>query len=141
MIECNPYFSRVLYYDIALVYYKAGNYQKAMKYFKDFESLLSEDINKFGYNGTKELTVEKSYIKKLPRNILACETAMDHKKFLNIKEVTNLGAPINSAGNEYFPFLSNDQQTLFYTSSNNNFSDENLYYSKALEEDLSLIHI
>ena len=98
-----------------------------MKYFQQFEDMLELDVNLFGYNGAKEKTVEIEYAQKVVDNIYACQVAMDQIKYLNIKEVVNLGTSINTKGNEYFPFLSNDQQTLFYTRQNNKISDENLW--------------
>ncbi|MEK7253343.1 MAG: hypothetical protein AAB316_01250, partial [Bacteroidota bacterium] len=43
--------------------------------------------------------------------------------------VQNLGNAINSGSDEYFPFLSNDGTTIFFTSRKNEKADENLFIS------------
>lgn len=44
--------------------------------------------------------------------------------------LVNLGSPINSSGNEYFPFLLNDKEMLYFTRQGNGRNDENLFFSQ-----------
>ncbi len=134
LIKRKPNFSRVLYYDMATAAYKSGQYQKALDYFLQFESLQAMDIITFGYNGNKEKEIEFGYLQKLADNINACKSALDQIKYTENIEVENLGDAINTKGDEYFPYLTNSQQTLFYTSKRNNRADENLFLSKYAED-------
>ncbi len=129
VIKNKPKFSRVLYYEIARASFRIGKYEQALAYFDTFDSLQTVDINEFGFNGEKEKEYELDYIRKTPRNINACIVALDQAKYATITSITNLGSQINSAQDEYFPYLTNNQQTLYYTSSPNRFSDENLFRS------------
>ncbi|MEM1322092.1 MAG: OmpA family protein [Bacteroidota bacterium] len=128
-IQLNPYFSRAIYFDCAVANYRSGNYHKAKRYFMMYQDLLQRDIKEFGYNGNAEQEVEKEYIAQLPENLRACRMAMDSIRNLNVKAVTNLGDSINSWGDEYFPFLTNQQDLMFYTKRISLVGDENLYYS------------
>lgn len=128
-IETNPRFSRVLYYECADAHFKSGNYAFALQLFHKFDSLKTVNIQEFAYNGMEELPVEIEYYNKLPSSIRSCHIALDSIQFLNIPSVINLGPNINTSADEYFPFLSNDQKLMFYTSRKNNKSDENLLVS------------
>jgi tetratricopeptide (TPR) repeat protein len=128
-LEQNPWFSRALYYECGNMAYKTGQYDLAVEYFENFDSLKTLDILSFTYNGAAERQVEKEYYNKLPSSVRACHIAMDSIQFLNIAEVRNLGSGINTRADEYFPFFSNDGQSIFYTSRKNDFSDENLFSS------------
>ena len=123
----NPWFSRALYYECGNMAYKTGQYDKALHYFENFDSLKTLDYLSFTYNGAAEQQVEKEYYGQLPSSMRACHVALDSIQFLNIVEVRNLGPGINTRADEYFPFFSNDGQLIFYTSRKNDFSDENLF--------------
>ena len=56
---------------------------------------------------------------------------MDSINFGKISNLENLGPSINTRGDEYFPFVSNDQQMLFFTQRKKGDEDENLLYSNA----------
>jgi len=130
IVQKNPLFSRVIYGDIAIAHYRYGNYQSSITYFNKFDSIVKLPVIDFGFNGQKELEVEAAYRSKLQENIRACEIAKDSIFSRNVLAVNNLESPINTSGNEYFPFLSNDQQVLYFTRQLNRFSDENLFYSR-----------
>ena len=134
VVQSNPKFSRILYYELALAYYRNKEYEEALIYFNTFKNLQSEDVNNFGLSGQKEIGYEKEYLQKLESSIEACKVAIDQSKYLNITEIVNLGPEINSKTDEYFPFLSNDLKTLFYTSRNTKISDENLYVAKRVNQ-------
>lgn len=129
-IESNPSFSRAMYYEVGNISYKCGRYEAAMDYFHQFDSLLQVDAKQFTYNGIEERQVEVKYAGKLEASKRACSVAMDSVQYWNISEVTNLGGGINTKADEYFPFLTNDGNTLFYTTRKNGFADENLFVSQ-----------
>ena len=128
-IEANPNFSRAMYFEIGSIHYKSGRYNLALQCFEKFDSLLQQDPQKFTYNGFEERKVEQQYFAKLDANRRACHIALDSIQFWNIEKVVNLGGGINTKSDEYFPFLTNDGHTLFYTSRKNEGDDEDLYVS------------
>ncbi len=130
-LEVNPRFSRALYFECANAHFRSGNYFMALELFMEFDTLRKVNIMEFSYNGMAEQLAEEDYYKKVNRNIRACHIAMDSIKFLNISSVQNIGENINTRGDEYFPFVSNDQKLIFYTTRKNEKSDENLFYSTA----------
>ncbi|RMG83491.1 MAG: tetratricopeptide repeat protein [Bacteroidetes bacterium] len=130
-LELGPRFSRALYYECGKAHYKAGDYYLALELFLEFDTLAKEDIHSFSYNGVAEQNAEQTYYQSIQRDIRACQVAMDSIQFLNIPSVENLGENINTKGDEYFPFVSNDQKLLFYTHRKDENADENLYFSTA----------
>ena len=128
-IEANPNFSRAMYFEIGNIHYKSGRYDLALQCFEKFDSLLQQDPQQFTYNGFEERKVEQQYFSKLDASRRACHIALDSIQFWNISEVVNLGGGINTKSDEYFPFLTNDGLTLFYTSRKDEFGDENLFVS------------
>ena len=134
IINNKPKFSRVLYYEIAQANFRIGNYNQALAYFMQFDSLQAVEINEFGFNGEKEKSFETEYIQKTARNINACKVAIDQSKYAGITTIKNLGPKINSKSDEYFPYLMNNQSTLYYTSRPNRFEDENLFRSNITEK-------
>jgi outer membrane protein OmpA-like peptidoglycan-associated protein len=130
-LELGPRFSRALYYETADAHFKSGNYYLALELFMEFDSLSNLPISSFSYNGSAEQQAEQEYYQKIERSIRACNVAMDSIKFLNIASVQNLGSSINTKGDEYFPYVSNNQELIFYTGRKDENSDENLFYSSA----------
>ncbi len=138
VIDLNPNFSRSLYFELGRVYYRNGQYQKALDYFYQFEKLQANPISDFGFNGAKEQQFERTYLESLPNSIRACKNAIELINFSTVNYIENLGGTINTANNEYFPYVSNDQRLLFYTASEFDIIkkmpvDENLFYSHANE--------
>jgi outer membrane protein OmpA-like peptidoglycan-associated protein len=129
VIEANPYFSRALYYECGKALYQSGKYRKALAVFEQFDTLRHLEPIAFIYNGMEEQVVEREYYAKLSSSIQACQTALDSIRFWNISSVFNLGNAINSNADEYFPYLTNDGRTIFYTSRKNERADENLFFS------------
>lgn len=134
-IEVNPYFSRAIYWETGNLCYKTGRYKKALKYFDQFDSLLVLDNKMFTYNGFEERKVEEKYYGKLEGSRRACDIALDSIQFWNIPSVQNLGGSINTKADEYFPFLTNDGNTIFYTSRKHQGADENLFHAVRPNED------
>ncbi|KAA3624321.1 MAG: hypothetical protein DWQ02_23225 [Bacteroidetes bacterium] len=133
VLEIDSMFSRVLYYQLAEIYYKNEEAEKALEYFHKFDELQEKDYTQFGLNGPREVEYELEYLQKLPGNIKACQISLDSAKFVNITTVHNLGPAINTQAIEYFPFLSNDQRLLFFNRRKNDISDEDLYFSRIID--------
>lgn len=131
LLAKDPYFSRILYYELAQTHYRSANFNKALGYFTVFQNLQQNDFIEFGANGEVELEVEAKYIAQLPFDVRACRVMLDSTRLASTARVYNLGAQINTAGDEYFPFLSNNQQLLFYTHRDDARSNENLFISAA----------
>ncbi len=126
-LENSPNFSRALYFECGKIYYQCGKYEQALKYFEQFDSLKNMPPTMFAYNGLEERKVEASYYAQLENNLRSCRSATDSLQFLGITAVENLGSAINSSGDEYFPYLTNDGNTIYFTSRKNDNADENLY--------------
>lgn len=138
VLKLNPNFSRVLYFELGRTYYRNGQYQQALDFFYQFEKLQEKNINTFGFNGEKEKQFEIDYLEKLPRSIQACKDALALLNFSNVTYIQNLGTAINTSQNEYFPYVSNNQELLFYTTNifdkaTKKILDENLNFSYAKE--------
>ena len=134
ILQSDSLFSRILYYQMGEICYKLGRANQALEYFHQYEKLQNTAFSEFGFNGEKELEFEPEYLRKLPANIKACQISLDSAKFVNITTVLNLGPEINTKAIEYFPFLSNDQRLIFFNRRKNAFSDEDLYYSRLIED-------
>ena len=131
VLESDSLFSRLLYYQTGEAHYKVGNYQEALYYFRTFKDFQSKPFDAFGLQGDREKEQELEYIAKVDGSIKACQVSLDSLQFLNVTEVVNLGPGINTKNNEYFPFLSNDQELLFYNRLKaGNEGDEDLYFSR-----------
>lgn len=129
VLEADSMFSRVVYYQTAEAHYKQGHYDKALFYFQKYEQLLERPFEDFGLNGEREAGQEKKMEEKLPNAIKACQVSLDSLKFLNITDVLNIGSTINSKADEYFPFLANNQEYMFFTRRKTG-ADEDLYLSR-----------
>lgn len=130
VVEADSMFSRIIYYQIADAYFKLGQPDQALQYFNRFNELQARSLADFGFQSDKEGSMEAAFLKKLPANIQACQVSMDSLKFLNITEVRNLGPRVNTAHDDYYPFLTNDQKILYYTHRRRNpDGDENLFVS------------
>lgn len=128
-IQADPFFSRALYFECGKSLYQSGKYREALAVFEQFDSLKQLKPTAFEYNGIEEQAVEERYYAKLNSSLRACYVAIDSIQFWNIPQVFNLGNAINSGADEYFPFLSNDGNTIYYTRRKNDQADEDLYYS------------
>ncbi len=129
ILESDSLYSRALYYELGDAYYKTGLYDRALINFQAFKDLQIVDIEAFGIAGEREIQRELEYLSKVDNSIRSTRLSLDAKNFEHIKNIENLGGNINSAGHEYFPYLSNDQQMLFFTRIKKDEEDENLLYS------------
>ncbi len=134
ILSRDPYYSRILYYEIAKLYYSLGSYESAFDYFSTFKAIQNVPSSEFGIITDVEAAIEVKYLEKVPRDILACKVSMDSINYLNIPDVINLGPAVNTKADEYFPFVSNDYQLLFYTKRKGESKDEDLYYSTARQD-------
>ncbi len=128
IIERDSMFSRTVYYRAAQASHKAGETDQALKYFGQFELMLGRPIEDFNGVTETEIAEEPEMVAELDRAIRACLITIDSTNFLNLGEVKNLGPSINSRYHDYFPFISNDQSLMFFTSLKEG-QDEDLYYS------------
>ncbi len=115
VLESDSLFSRALYYQLGEAHYKAGHHEEALKYFHRFKELQQVAADTFSMNTERELRDEERYLAKLQGNIRACEVTLDSIKFINITKVSNLGNAVNSNEDDYFPFITNNQERLFFT--------------------------
>lgn len=121
-------FSRTMYFQAGEAFYKAGQPEEALGYFRQFKKLQNWGVDTFSLNTERELELEEEYLRRLPGNIKACEVSLDSVKFINITTIQPLGGAINTKADDYFPFLTNDQQRLYYTRKTEK-GDEDLYES------------
>lgn len=142
-------YSRPLYYQLGEIYYKLGDIDNALSFFKKYKDLQSkslvdftihayveykipnqDSINIFGVNADKEEALEKQFVDKIDGSIRACYISQDTSKFRKVKSIENLGTAINSNKDEVFPYLTNDQAILFYTRRDAAKDDDDLLFSK-----------
>lgn len=128
-----PRYSRVLYFEAGKEHFRIGNYQKALALFYEFQALQQLPPNDFGLLGETELETEQAYLEEVSQLMNACRLASDLDQFRTIQSIQNLGPNINTIADEYFPYLTNDQNLLFYTRREDKFSDEDLFYSTMLD--------
>lgn len=129
VIKEDSMFSRLIYFELGDSYYKMGEPELALKYFNIFDELQELPVDNFGLHGVEEMAEELLVQDRLNSNIRACQLTIDSVKFINITDIQNLGDHINSRQDDYFPFLTNNQEQLYYTRQLND-GDEDLYFSR-----------
>jgi tetratricopeptide (TPR) repeat protein len=129
ILEDAPWHDRALYFAAGRAHLYSGAYGKALRRFQQYQTLASRSPEEFAEAGKSGADKELEYLEQLPRFIRQCHTALDSIGFLGIAEVQNLGAPVNSPADEYFPYLSNDQRVLYFTSRQHALADENMFQS------------
>ena len=82
-------------------YHLAGKYDEAIKNYAKYKALVTKD---------------KKETDKVDHHIEMCNNAKELVKFPVNITFTNLGSEVNSEYPDYFPFITADEQTLFYTS-------------------------
>ena len=116
VLQLDPYFSRLLYYHTGDVYLRSEQPQEALRFLQEFQSRQGDDIGDYGLNGEQELPTEQYVVEhQLAQRILAAQISADSSNYINARAVSNLGSPVNTARNDYFPFFSNDLTYLLYT--------------------------
>ncbi|MEM1325949.1 MAG: OmpA family protein [Bacteroidota bacterium] len=129
VLSRDPYFSRIIYYEIGRTYYRLGEYHSALDYFSQFAGLQNLGNENFGLGVEREHTKELEYLKELGESMLACQISVDSIQYLNVEAVYNLGDKINTDADEYFPYVSLGDELLFFTRRKNAKTDENLFIS------------
>lgn len=107
--------SRLLYYQLGRVYYKMSRPEQALHYYERFRSLQQTDRGRFGRNGEEEAATERRVLERLDAEVQAARITRDSTQFINVTELFNLGPPINTAQNDYFPFFANDLNSVLFT--------------------------
>lgn len=130
VLQRDSLFSRTAYFQAGMAHYKAGHTRQAQQYFRRFEALQDEPTGRFGLYGEQEKAQEVRYLQELPMLLDACRLTLDSLRLSELGQVANLGSGINSPADEYFPFLSNTGETLFFTRRKNQARDEDLYLSR-----------
>jgi outer membrane protein OmpA-like peptidoglycan-associated protein/tetratricopeptide (TPR) repeat protein len=115
VIDRDPYSSRLLYYQLAKVYYRMSRPKLAMHYLLKFEELQEEDLGEFGRNGEAEAREEEEALATLDDDIRSASITQDSSQFINVTKIVNLGPPVNTIRADYFPFISNDKLSMIYT--------------------------
>ena len=135
IVQLRPRFSRRLYYELGAVCYRTGQYELALTYFEEYRRLRPLPLTDFVQASLLDRNIEKEYDKKLDNSIFQCMAASQLQAFRNVGEVRNLGDSVNTKGDEYFPFLSNDRKLLLFTSRETEMTDEDLYFSLANKDE------
>jgi len=127
-------FSRLLYYQLGKIYYKMSRPELAILYLEKFETLQARDIGEFGRNGEEEAAEEQRVLLRLENDIHAARITQDSTQLVNVLELYNLGAPINTRQNDYFPFFANDMNSFLFTRQGS-FGDEDLLQGRRKNKD------
>lgn len=122
-------FSRYLYYELGDVYYKLDRPELALHYYRRFQEMQARDFGDFGLRGERELADEVKALEDLPVRIQAVRITLDSAEFINVTDIYNVGPPINTTADDYFPFFSNDNRNILFTRQNSN-RDEDLILGK-----------
>jgi len=131
VIQSDSTFSRIIYFQLGEAYFKTGALEKALSTFETYKKFLALPASVFLTSSMEEEALETRFSQRLESTIKACKVSMDSLKFVNITEVINLGSAINTRAHEYFPYLSNDQNLLFFNRLKN--TDEDLFFSRKNE--------
>ena len=116
VLAADSTFSRLLYYQMGQTYMQAGRPREALSYFLRFQDLQELDYGAFGLMGEQERPTESRIVEReLARSILAAQISADSSNYVNATNLVNVGKPINSEDNDYFPFFTNDLSSLMYT--------------------------
>ena len=129
-LELFPNQSRLAYFEAGKAKFNNGNYVSALSYLAKFDSLQTEPNYKFGRLLEQELPLELNAREELNTIVTECQIAMDIQQFSTMEDVINIGRNINTPADEYFPYLTNDRELIFYTRRKDKFADENLFYSE-----------
>jgi len=130
VIEVDSLFARALYYQSGLAHYNSARFELALQRFQKFDSLLQLPDYVFGIHGEKEKRLDSLYAEALPDRIAACRFSMASSSLAKAGNLTHLGKPINTPADEYFPFLSNNKQWMYFTRRKDPTEDEDLFVAQ-----------
>lgn len=138
VLEQDSTFSRLLYYQLGKMYYKMSRPGLALHYYERFLALQERDLGDFGRNGEEEAAEEQKVLRKLEGEIKAAKITRDSTQFINVTELYNLGFPINTRQNDYFPFFANDMNSVLFTRQGE-LGDEDLLIGRRKDKDAEFI--
>ena len=115
VLAADSTFSRLLYYQLGMVYYRMSRPSLALHYLTRFQELQKKDVGEFGRNGEEELEQEARILEQLDNQLKAVSITQDSSQFINITKLFNIGFPINTQQNDYFPFFANNPNTFLFT--------------------------
>ncbi|MEO0626579.1 MAG: OmpA family protein [Bacteroidota bacterium] len=118
VIRQDSSYSRLMYYELGDVYYKIGRPRLALHYLRKFRDLQDKPLITFGLPGEQERADELKALDELDNRIQAARITLDSAQFINLTELVNLGPPINSPFNDYFPFFDNNRLGVLFTRQN-----------------------
>ncbi|MEM8584176.1 MAG: hypothetical protein AAGF87_07905, partial [Bacteroidota bacterium] len=118
VIRQDSTYSRLMYYELGDVYYKIGRPRLALHYLRKFQDLQDRPLITFGLPGEQERPDELKALDELDNRIQAARITLDSSQFINLTELVNLGSPINSPFNDYFPFFDNNSLGVLFTRQN-----------------------
>ena len=130
----HPVISLLLYYQLGKIYYKMARPELAIYYLEKFESLQARDIGEFGRNGETEAAEERKAMLRIENDLKAARITQDSTQLVNVVELYNLGYPINTRQNDYFPFFANDMNSVLFTRQGG-FGDEDLLQGKRKDKE------
>ena len=108
-------FSRLLYFQTGEVLYKSGKPEQALRFYSMFHKLQGRDVKEFGFLGEQEERRERVALERLSDRVRAARITNDSSLYINTTRVYNVGFPVNTQQNDYFPFLSNDRESALLT--------------------------
>ncbi len=125
-----PDFSKSLYFDLARVHHRLGNYARALELLEQFEAFGQAGAAVFSDRSPREQAYLKECYEQLPEQKRKVQIAIDMAAFRQVRQVHNLGPGVNTAADEYFPWLMPDGQTLFYTARLDEAHDEDIFVAR-----------
>ncbi len=126
----NPNFSKSLYFDLARVHYRLGNYVRALALLEEFEAFSQSGEALFADQSPKEQEYLRACYEQLPEQLRLVQVAIDMSQFQRVKVVRNLGPGINTVADEYFPWVSQDGRTMYYTARLDAADDEDIFVAR-----------
>ncbi len=130
VLEADSMYSRTLYFQSGIAHYTSAHFDLALQRFLTYDSLLSLPAYLFGIQGEQEASLDSAYQKELPIRIEACKFSKESTFLAQGGTLSHLGKPINTPADEYFPFLSNDKEWMYFTRRKDPTQDEDLYVAQ-----------
>jgi outer membrane protein OmpA-like peptidoglycan-associated protein len=115
VIELNPNSSTYagVYQQLGDIYMKDAEYAEAKKF----------------YLGFLDFQPRPDFVRKVNRLIATCDFAVEAMKHPLDFKPAPMAAPINTFSKQYFPVLTGDKSTMYYTVRGDGAADENIYVS------------
>lgn len=104
--RCSDYHANCSYF-IGVVYYKQGDSENAIKWFKEFQNYKHSDTDRYSEDHAKMLSDVGRVLSKL-------ETDKEVKS-REVPFKPSLVRNVSTSNNEYFPMISPDNELIFYT--------------------------